>query len=540
MSPNQVHLRLVIKGQIKGHQMFKKSNSIPSWIYLLPFFAAFSIMAFVDLVGGTATIGIVGARVLFDLDFSDQSNQLLLVLLLNIGVDLAGVGFYLLLTRKKITPLPLQTPNKRYGLATTLKTYAVVFSLVIILGLALNAVWESIAPSAPTTSPYDSLMIDDTTYTVLNVLLLLVMVAIIAPIFEELVFRRLLIPLFEGTGKMSTMLAVVASSLMFALVHTEADLISGSPRFAVSHFLTASLLGFALGAIYVTTRDVRFPILFHALNNGWAIFGQLVLYFEPLDSPDDLGVLTTLFGLVVLVLLGGGVIFMLYYLYHFKRVRNALTTQLQAPKDQDLGQKVMIVAALLALEAGLFVLLPIIENVIVGVVFNDPGIIDLLLGLVVTTGVFVFCFYMTWTHKQSFNTIGETTNPPIPDEEPQQPMYQPWVGPPQGYPQQPMYQPWNDPSQTHPQQPPQQATTIQQCPSCGGNLPQQTMTGKKPTFCPTCGFKLPQPLTTPQQGHEQSETTTKRFCGECGKPLAVVDGRVARFCHFCGTKNDPQ
>ncbi len=78
-------------------------------------------------------------------------------------------------------------------------------------------------------------------------------VGILAPIFEELIFRKILIDHLSKYGKT---LAVIASGLMFGLYHGN-----------FAQFFFATMLGMFFGYIYVTTGKIRYSIIYHMIVN---------------------------------------------------------------------------------------------------------------------------------------------------------------------------------------------------------------------------------------------------------------------------------
>ncbi|MFX0066399.1 MAG: lysostaphin resistance A-like protein [Candidatus Hermodarchaeota archaeon] len=111
------------------------------------------------------------------------------------------------------------------------------------------------------------------------ILLYFVPVTIGAAVFEELVFRRMLIPLLEERG-MAPFTAVIASSLIFAFVHLPNDLISGNLAGAIIHISGVLIIGFVLGLSYVLTRNILFPMIVHALMNFVSFAGPIVILME--------------------------------------------------------------------------------------------------------------------------------------------------------------------------------------------------------------------------------------------------------------------
>ena len=86
--------------------------------------------------------------------------------------------------------------------------------------------------------------------------------AVVAPMFEELVFRGFL--LTSLTKWLPTPVAVVVSSVVFALIHQQS---SGDT-------VQLLALGLTAGAAYCKTRNLATPMLIHGTYNGTV----LVLY----------------------------------------------------------------------------------------------------------------------------------------------------------------------------------------------------------------------------------------------------------------------
>lgn len=91
--------------------------------------------------------------------------------------------------------------------------------------------------------------------TIVQYLLIFVMVSVIAPVIEEVVFRGVLV---ERLGlKYGYTSAVIISSIIFGVLH--ADVIG------------AFVFGIILSIIYLQTKSLLMPVLIHALNNALAI-----------------------------------------------------------------------------------------------------------------------------------------------------------------------------------------------------------------------------------------------------------------------------
>ena len=83
--------------------------------------------------------------------------------------------------------------------------------------------------------------------------LIFVMMVVIGPIIEEIIFRKLLI---DRLGIYGDKMAILFSAVAFGLIHGN-----------LYQFFYATMLGALLGYVYTKTRDVRYPIMMHMITN---------------------------------------------------------------------------------------------------------------------------------------------------------------------------------------------------------------------------------------------------------------------------------
>lgn len=120
--------------------------------------------------------------------------------------------------------------------------------------------------------------------------LMLFTVVIAAPLFEEYLFRGVVLMTLQRYG---SWFAIVLSSLLFALSH-------GSITQAVCVFF----LGFVIGYLSVKSGSLRLAILFHMLNNAIAL---LPMFFSS-------QLLSSLFSLLLLVIAVIGVVLLICWI----------------------------------------------------------------------------------------------------------------------------------------------------------------------------------------------------------------------------------
>ena len=115
-----------------------------------------------------------------------------------------------------------------------------------IIGTSLNLTVESITGGSVDNAVAD--MIENT-----PIWLLTIFVVILAPIFEELVFRKLLMDRLLVLGDK---MAILLSALAFGAFHGN-----------LYQFFYAFLVGLVFGYIYARTRDIKYPMILHAVVN---------------------------------------------------------------------------------------------------------------------------------------------------------------------------------------------------------------------------------------------------------------------------------
>jgi len=179
------------------------------------------------------------------------------------------------LLRVKNTELAATSGN---NLLKTILTLCIGFSIVYlssqiiarifsILGLGLEHSYSTILLTAEQLNdPF-------------NIIIQFITVSIGAPLFEELLNRRTMIPILEKRG-MSPVAAVFAMSIVFSLSHTINDLVNGNMAYTITHFWNVFLIGTTCGIAYILTRNVIYPILIHGVVNLLSFGGNFVILME--------------------------------------------------------------------------------------------------------------------------------------------------------------------------------------------------------------------------------------------------------------------
>lgn len=230
------------------------------------------------------------------------------LLWLNLIIDLLAAVFIVysvipLLKMRNIENKPLNIDSTWQTLGLTSLFYTIAISSTIALSYIIDQFYPEEAESSysaitPTIEQFNS----DPMYLIVFVLVL----SVAAPIFEELVFRKVLIETLESRGT-SSIGAVLLSSIVFASAHTPNDLVNGDLRFAIEHFFPVFFIGVGMGLAYILTRNVIYPMLIHAIFNGISAIGQYAIIVENY-------VLISIFGIFILILLVAGFIIGIYAL----------------------------------------------------------------------------------------------------------------------------------------------------------------------------------------------------------------------------------
>ena len=138
----------------------------------------------------------------------------------------------------------------------------------------------------------------------------IVVITILAPIFEELIFRKLLI---DRTIKYGGTISILLSALLFALFHGN-----------LSQFFYAFLLGGFFATIYIKTGQIKYTIGLHMIIN---FIGSVVSLFvtQPLlELASGSAIpLTTTIGVVLYVLITFGLTIMglIYSIKYFNKAK---------------------------------------------------------------------------------------------------------------------------------------------------------------------------------------------------------------------------
>lgn len=181
---------------------------------------------------------------------------LLAVVLLNKGVSCARL-----------------TKN-RFGVGAFIRGIFVCYGCVVA-GSMIGSLFQNILTGS-TDSAVAELMVNST------MIPRVLVVGILAPIVEELLFRKFLV---DRLVKFGPMVAIIASGLMFGLFHGN-----------FSQFFFAAFLGCFFASIYVKTGNILYTIVYHMIINMFSSVLGVYAIGQGLESAIYVGYTLVLFG----------------------------------------------------------------------------------------------------------------------------------------------------------------------------------------------------------------------------------------------------
>ena len=155
---------------------------------------------------------------------------------------------FFLLIRRKAAPGTFSPEKKKLPFRSLLKWFCIA-QFLMVLGNLLGLFWSTVIEmltGAETTTTIDLVSTSD-------MLPVITMVVLLAPIVEELVFRKYVIDRMYPYGEKT---AIFLSATVFALMHGN-----------LNQVFYAFFLGCAQGYLYCKTRDVRYTICIHMMVN---------------------------------------------------------------------------------------------------------------------------------------------------------------------------------------------------------------------------------------------------------------------------------
>ena len=143
--------------------------------------------------------------------------------------------------------------------------WSVLVGVAVFIGSTLLGYLMQLAGSEPV--PTNMALVEEAARHWPVVLVLFAVV--LAPAYEELLFRRVLFGRFLAAGR--PWLGLVLASVAFALVHEVPGLSANPPLAVLQLWLVYGGMGAAFAWLYWRTGTLWAPIIAHALNNSMAL-----------------------------------------------------------------------------------------------------------------------------------------------------------------------------------------------------------------------------------------------------------------------------
>ncbi len=245
------------------------------------------------MVIGSSTVAIINVISMFFFNENLQYKDLYLVLANGFGFLGAIFCFDYFICR----PQTGRKLNFNFS-PTNFATYLLIFPMM----LGMMFIGEFITSQIPISGPffgeyygYFSKMMEQMTKDKGTLILLAV---VMAPIFEEIVFRGIIQKGLMNKGT-KPWTAIIISAVIFGLVH-------GNPW----QFVGAVLLGSVLGLVYYKTKSLLLSIFLHAFNN---LCSALLIFYGKTESFADN------FKVSEWLILGIGIVLFSVFYYLFTR-----------------------------------------------------------------------------------------------------------------------------------------------------------------------------------------------------------------------------
>jgi membrane protease YdiL (CAAX protease family) len=183
------------------------------------------------------------------------------VLITYLVMATSGIAI-LYLSIKRFFPLPKDWFRFDFGQKNWLLWggggYLVALPLVVLVSLLNQQIWQGQGGSNPL------LLLALESQDWLALALFFVTASLLAPIFEEIMFRGFLLP--SLTRYLPVWGAIVSSGLIFAIAHL-----------SLSEVLPLTTLGIILGVVYTRSRNLLASILLHSLWNSGTLISLFIL-----------------------------------------------------------------------------------------------------------------------------------------------------------------------------------------------------------------------------------------------------------------------
>lgn len=188
--------------------------------------------------------------------YAEEANQKLftsLSLLIGQGFMIVPIALFLAFRKESLIH---RFRIRSISTKTALSAFMIAAGLIVFVD-ELDRIVNMLLPMPEIIANMDTLLnLDSAGFAIISIFT----IAVVAPVFEELIFRGFLQKFLEEKWQDPTR-AIMVTSLFFTLVHM-------NPFWAIQIYL----LGIVLGYLAWKTGSIFPGIILHALNNGLALF----------------------------------------------------------------------------------------------------------------------------------------------------------------------------------------------------------------------------------------------------------------------------
>lgn len=181
---------------------------------------------------------------------------------------------------------------------TNFYTYLLIFPMMLGMMFISEFVTDQIPTTGPFFGKYYDFFTDLMNQLTDNPFVMIITAVIMAPIFEEIIFRGIIQKGMINNG-IQPWKAIVFASIIFGLVHA-------NPW----QFVGAVLLGCVLGLVYYKTKSLLLPMLLHGFNN---LCSSILIFYTKNESFSEA------FKVSEWIILGVGIVLFSSFCYLFMK-----------------------------------------------------------------------------------------------------------------------------------------------------------------------------------------------------------------------------
>lgn len=215
-------------------------------------------------IGGSLVVSLINVVAIFGFKVNLQYEDFYLILANGAAFIGAIFAFDYLIAR----PMTGRKLNFNFS-PTNLTTYLLIFPMMLGMMFIAEFITGRIPISGPFFGQFYEFFSGLMERMTKDKATLIILAVVMAPIFEEIVFRGIIQKGLINKG-VNPWKAIGISAVVFGLVH-------GNPW----QFVGAVLLGGVLGFVYYKTKSLLLPILLHAFNN---LVSSFLIFYADTES----------------------------------------------------------------------------------------------------------------------------------------------------------------------------------------------------------------------------------------------------------------